>query len=143
MISHRKEDFWDYARSKPEDSDLVGTYRGTLVGESKIVETMSLGDIILTLETNGTGQVSALPVFDSSGRRLLTSISVDVLWRVGKPYNPDGEEWWLEITLRVQSPISGAVKMLILERCPPYRFFMIVGDPDDDVGVELKRVANQ
>jgi hypothetical protein len=143
MIVHRNN-FWDYARSKPQDTDLIGTYRGTLVGASKIGDAASLGDITLTLETNGAGQISALPVFDAGGRKLLSSISGDVVWRVSKPFNPNGEEWWLKITLLAQSSISRAVKeMLVLERCPPHRFFMIVGDPDDYVGVEFKPLANQ
>ena len=64
------------------------------------------------------------------------------MWRVGKPFNPNGEEWWLEIRLLAQSSTSRAVKeMLVLERLPPHRFFMIVGNPDDYVGVEFKRLA--
>lgn len=133
------DNFWDYARSKPQDIDLIGTYRGTLVGESKIADASSLGDITLTLETNGAGQVSALPVFDAGGRKLLSSVSGDVVWRVSKPFNPNGAEWWLEITLLAQSSTSRAEKqMLVLERRPPHRFFMIVGNPDDYVGVEFK-----
>ena len=136
------DNFWDYARSKPQDADLVGTYRGTLVGESKLGDAASLGDITLTLETNGAGQISALPVFDAGGRKLLSSISGGVRWRVSKPFNPNGEEWWLGITLLVQSSTSRAVKeMLVLERHPPHRFFMIVGNPDDCVGVEFRLLA--
>jgi hypothetical protein len=143
-MSLHRDNFWDYARSKPQDTDLIGTYRGTLVGESKIADATGLGDITLILETNGAGQVSALPVFDTGGRKLISSISGDVVWRVSKPFNPNGEEWWLEMTLLAQNSVIGAVKeMLVLERCPPHRFFMIVGDPDDYVGVEFKRLANQ
>jgi hypothetical protein len=133
------DNFWDYARSKPQDTDLIGTYRGTLVGESRFEDAASLVDITLTLETNGVGQISALPVFDAGGRKLLSSISGDVRWRVSKPFNSNGEEWWLEITLLAQSSTGGTVKeMLVLERRPPHRFFMIVGNPDDYVGVEFK-----
>jgi len=136
------DNFWDYARSKPQDTDLIGSYRGTLVGESRFEDTASLGDITLTLETNGAGQISALPVFDAGGRILLSSISGDVIWQVGKPFNPNGEEWWLEMTLHAQSSTSRTAKeMLVLERRPPHRFFMIVGNPDDYVGVEFKLQA--
>jgi len=143
MTVHRDK-FWDYARSKPQETDLIGTYRGTLVGESKIADPTSLGEITLTLSKNGAGQISALPVFDTGGRKLLSSISGDVAWRVSKPFNPNGEEWWLEVTSVAQGSVSAAVKeMLVLERCPPHRFFMIVGNPDDYVGVEFKLLANQ
>jgi hypothetical protein len=139
----RRDNFWDYARSKPQEADLIGTYRGTLVGESKIGDATSLGDTTLTLETNSAGQISGLPVFDAGGRKLLSSISGDVVWRVSKPFNPNGEEWWLEITLLAQSSITRGVKeMLVLERSRPHRFFMIVGDPDDYVGVEFKPLAS-
>jgi hypothetical protein len=134
--------FWDYARSKPQDSDLIGTYRGTLVGESRFEEAASLGNVTLTLEMNGAGQISELPVFDAGGRKLLSSMSGDVVWRMSKPFNPNGDEWWLEITLLAQSSSRRTVKeMLVLERCAPHRFFMIVGNPDDYVGVEFKRLA--
>lgn len=66
----------------------------------------------------------------------------DVVWRVSKPFNPNGEEWWLEMTLIAQSSTRRAMKeMLVLERRPPHRFFMIVGNPDDYVGVEFKPLA--
>ena len=136
------DNFWDYAKSKPQDTDLIGTYRGTLVGESRFEDAASLGDITLTLETNGAGQISALPVFDAGGMKLISSMSGDVIWRVSKPFNPNGEEWWLEMMLLAQSSTSRTVKeMLVLGATPPHRFFMIVGDPDDYVGVEFKLAA--
>jgi hypothetical protein len=93
MISNER-DFWDYARSKPDESDLVGIYTGTLVGKSRIEEPTLLDDVTLTLENDGAGRISALPVFDPEGRKLLSSLSGDVLWRVGKPYDLHGEAWW-------------------------------------------------
>jgi hypothetical protein len=138
----KADNFWDYARSKPQDTDLIGRYGGTLVGESAFDDAASLGNITLTLETNGAGRVSALPVFDAGGRKLLRSLSGDVVWRVSKPFNPNGEEWWLEMTLTARSSTGREVKhFLVLERRPPHRFFMIVGNPDDYVGVEFKLLA--
>jgi hypothetical protein len=141
MISKDRE-FWDYALSKPDESDLVGVYTGTLVGDPRVEKPTHLEDVTLTLGTHGVGSVSALAVFDPEGRKLLSALSGQVTWRVGKPYDPHGEAWWLEITIRLSDSTDETTKqMLILEQRPPHRFFMIVGCPDDYVGIELRRVT--
>ena len=69
------------------------------------------------------------------------------VWALDDYGDPDNEEWHIMLETKRSAdspkktwgPCSGW-GMLILSRHPPYRLYKVIGDPDNDTGMEFERV---
>ena len=140
--------FWDYTKRKPEDNDLVGTYK---LLKSRLPTELDRSirekDFAITLNADRTAILTDVPKFDGFGDNLVCRLSGSATWALNGGTNGD---WGWDITFNYHpatKPSAGECDhekgisgFLVLSRHAPYRLYQSVGDPDSDTGVEYRRV---
>lgn len=138
---------WDHPKDRPNESDLVGTYRiykvrlpSTGVGFDKNAR--------ITLRADRTAVFSSVPEFDDFGQKFVCGLSGAATWKLG-----DGTDWgwsvWFQDYVPAIKPIAKECDLRnvviggpqVLSRHAPYRLYQIVGDPDSDTGIEFERIT--
>ncbi len=141
--------FWEYTKTRPNDSDLVGRYqilKARLPNElSRSVRERSSE---MNLEANHVVVFNDVPEFDDAGQKLVCRLSGTANWELD---NHVGEGW--SILFRDYHPKTKPVARecdlhnvmwdgtFILSRHAPYRLYSIIGDPDSGAGIEYARVG--
>jgi hypothetical protein len=141
--------FWDYSKTKPADTDLVGSYR---VLKLRLPDDLSRQvaekDSLITLNADHTATLTAVPEFDRFGQKLACIWSGSATWKLDDKINVG---WGWSVAFQNFHPSSKVNTtqdcnrqdniwgILILSRHSPYRLYEIVGDPDSDTGVEYER----
>jgi hypothetical protein len=141
--------FWDYSKTKPQDTDLVGSYRVLKLRlPSDLSRQVTEKDSRITLNADHTAILVDLPEFDIFGQKLECRLSGSATWKLDDTIN-SGWGWSVafqnfhpssEVTTRDCNYQDFIWGILILSRHPPYRLYEIVGDPDSDTGVEYQRL---
>ena len=142
--------FWDYTKTKPNETDLVGSYKVRLFSGSfgSAYGFQGNKNITLTIHRNHTAVLSSMPGFeDSQGQyKVICTFSGAAVWQLDDHGDPDHDVWywetqtgqWVRSRKNTSGPCNGW-EFLILSRQAPYRLDMTVGDPDEDTGIEFER----
>src|ERR1700730_6403292 len=80
--------FWDYSKTKPEDTDLVGSYRVLKLRlpddlSRQVTEKSSR----ITLNADHTATLTAVPEFDGFGQKLECRWSGSATWKLNDKIN--------------------------------------------------------
>ena len=139
--------FWDFTRSKPGESDIVGTY--------EIIKLRVPGDLMwsvqqkpptLTLNADHSAIFTDFAVFDAFGDTLRCRLSGKGTWQLENYPAADG--WQVDFedfhpttkpTARECDREKTGWPLTILGQHAPYRLYDYVGDPDSDTGVEYRK----
>jgi hypothetical protein len=140
--------FWDYTKVKPNDADMLGTY--TFLKSSG-----SFGyghgyqgnrDISVTLHADHTASLSEMPSIEPDQYKTLCTYSGPAVWALDDHGDPDGDEWYVMIETKQSADSKKKTwgpftwwELLMLSRRPPYRLYKVIGDPDNDTGLEFGR----
>jgi hypothetical protein len=88
-----------------------------------------------------------MPDIESDKYQVRCVYSGPGVWQFDDYGDPDGGEWHVMIETKqsADSPKKTwgpctAWSMLLLSRHPPYRLYQVIGDPDNDTGLEFGRV---
>ena len=139
--------FWDFARKKPQDSDLVGSYKVLELRLPEEQRRLVGGDPRITLRRDHTADLIALPEFDVFGKGIECIVSGTATWEL---YNSTWD-WYVEFKnyhatnkgsageCKRENTIWGSP--VVLSRHAPDRLYDYVGDPDSDTGIEYHRFA--
>ncbi len=140
--------FWDFTRTKPQDSDLVGNYEILTLRLTDKQRRLVGSDPRITLRRDHSAELIGIPEFDGFGEGLECVMSGTATWKL------DGDGWgwnvWFENYHATNKGAADECKWenstcegsLILGRPAHYRLYEYVGDPDSDTGIEFQRLAN-
>jgi len=141
---------WDYTRTKPKDTDLVGTYKVLKLRlPTELNRSVRERESTITLKADRTAILTDVPMFDGFGDTLVCRLSGSVNWELDQGFS-GGLGWSLNFqhyqpatkpTTSECNYESTVWSMDILSRHAPYRLYATVGDPDSDTGVEFERVS--
>jgi hypothetical protein len=140
---------WTYTFTTPKEIDLVGEYRATRYhGDLRGIDGLSvLTNIQIALLADHTAQASSLPEFDGFGDVVICSLSGPANWSASP--GPGTQDVVLHFKQAAKSNVS--VQHPGLKRCTndwtatilghsaPYSFYLSIGDPSENRGVELIR----
>ncbi len=141
---------WDYTRTKPKDTDLVGTYKVLKLRlPTELNRSVRERESTITLKADRTAILTDVPMFDGFGDTLVCRLSGSVNWELDQGFS--GRLGW-SLNFQHYQPAtkpttsecnyeSTVWSMDILSRHAPYRLYATVGDPDSDTGVEFERVS--
>jgi len=141
--------FWDYGKTKPVDTDLVGSYRVLKLRlPSDLSHQVTEKDSRITLNADHTAILAAVPWSDGFGEKLECRWSGSATWELNGKIDSG---WGWSVSFQNFHPSSRVTdtqnckrdliwEILILSRRSPYRLYEIVGDPDSDTGVEYERL---
>jgi hypothetical protein len=140
--------FWDYTKTKPKQSDLLGTYVPIKVRLPVDLErSVRQKNASIDLVSDHTAVFSNVPKFHTSGEAIVCTLNGSAQWRLGEPFSRlDG--WTVEFSNYQPATALAAPdckrenttwSILILSKRAPYRLYTTVGDPDSDTGVEFGR----
>lgn len=141
--------FWDYTKTRPNDSDLVGTYKVLeLRLPSGLGQAVREKSSAITLKADHTAVLTNVPEFDGFGQKLICRLSGSASWALNDAINSG---WGWSVAFQNYHPATPTTQecdyensiwaILILSRHAPFRLYAIVGDPDSDTGVEYERVG--
>lgn len=83
--------FWDYAKTKPNDSDLVGNYKVLDVRlPSELAQTAREQASSITLKNDHTAVLTNVPEFDDFGEKLVCRLSGSASWGLNHTINSGG-----------------------------------------------------
>ena len=71
---------WDFARSRPKDSDLVGIYKVLKVSGSP-AGLQSTATVQIVLRADHTAEISAIPEYDGFGERIVSILTGKGTWQ--------------------------------------------------------------
>jgi hypothetical protein len=143
--------FWDYTKTKPKETDVLGTYKilklrlpGDLSNSVREKETK------INLAANHTAELTEVPVFDDSGQELICRLRGSAHWDFyDQTANLGGWTLTFQDYIPATKPTAKECEfgdsmgsLLILSKQPPYRLYAMVGDPDSDTGVEFQSVSH-
>lgn len=141
--------FWDYAKTRPNDADLVGRYQILKVRlPNELSRSVRERNSEMDLEANHVVVLTDIPEFDNFGQKFVCRLSGTANW---EPDNRIDGGW--SILFRNYHPKTKPVARecdlqnviwdgtVILSRHPPYRLYSVVGDPDSGTGIEYARVG--
>jgi hypothetical protein len=137
--------FWDFARTRPKDADVAGTYRIVKLRiPSELRHLVRERDAQITLKADHTAVFVDIPVFDGSGEKLICELSGSARWELDKSF-----DWYVVFENYHASPKpaeqgckyenSAWDFFTVLSHHAPYRLYEYVGDPDSDTGLEFGR----
>ena len=142
---------WDYSKEKPKEFDVAGDYKITKL---RIPSGASSGidqDAHVTLKSDGTAVFTAVPEFNISGKKPICRLSGSATWKL-ETRKVNGVPWVLQFQNFVAVPKPVVPKcdlgseafgeIVVIGRKFPYRLYQIVGDPDDDAGIEFQRLEH-
>jgi hypothetical protein len=141
--------FWDYSRERPNELDLLGTYKFFKSSGSFGYGHGYRGNrnVAITLYADHTASLSAMPSIEPDQFKLPCTYSGPGVWTLDDHGDPDGGEWHVMIETKQSTDSQKKTwgpcswwEMLILSRHPPYRLYKVIGDPDNDTGLEFSRV---
>ena len=80
--------FWDYSKTKPVDTDLVGSYRVLKLRlPSDLSRQVTEKDSRITLNADHTATLTAVPEFDGFGQKLECRWSGSATWELNDKIN--------------------------------------------------------
>lgn len=136
---------WDFAKTRPKDADLVGTYRVVKLRiPDELRHLVRERDARITLRADHTAAFVDIPQFDGFGQKMECELSGSAIWELDK-----GRSWSVsfqnyhaspkpaERGCKYENSIWGFFP--VLSRHAPYRLYEYVGDPDSDTGIEYGR----
>ena len=127
---------WDYSKSKPQDSDLAGTYKLLkLMLPSELDRSVRERNSTITLKADHTAVLTDVPEFDGFGDNLVCRLSGSANWALDDRINSG---WGWSVVFRNFHPTSKPTSpecsyensiwgVLVLSRHAPYRLYEIVG----------------
>ena len=142
--------FWDYTKTRPQDADLVGTYKLLeLRLPSDVEHSVREKAFTITLNEDHTATLTDVPEFDGFGQKLVCRLSGTATWALDDGINSG---WGWSVAFQNYHPLTKPTAhecdlqnsiwgILVLGRHTPYRLYAIVGDPYIDTGVEYERIA--
>jgi hypothetical protein len=141
--------FWDFTRSKPRDSDIVGTYKIIrLRVPDDLMSSVQQERSTLTLNADHSATFFDFAVFDASGDTLRCRLSGKGTWQLERYISADGWQVDFEDFHPTSTPTAHECDrektswpLTILGQRTPYRLYDYVGDPDSDTGVEYRKVG--
>jgi hypothetical protein len=139
--------FWDYARAKPKESDLPGRYKILKIRLSTDLAKQIRGqEPSLKLNADHTALLANFPRFDGFGDRVDCSRSGIASWSLHKDLGSSGwqvafEDYRPSMAAAACGQENSIWPVLLLGQKPPYRFYLTVGDPDSDTGIEFQKAA--
>lgn len=141
--------FWDFTRSKPNDSDIVGTYKVIeLRVPDDLMSSVQQKPSTLTLNADHSAMFTDFAVFDAFGDTLRCRLSGKGTWQLERYVSADG--WQVDFddfhpTTKPTAPECDRERtgwpLTILGQHAPYRLYDYVGDPDSDTGIEYRKVG--
>jgi hypothetical protein len=132
---------WDFTRSKPKDTELVGTY-WVLKTSGSPPSFRLTSDVRITLNADHTAAVYGIPEYDPSGERIECIVSTSGTWEVGAGSDLTLEFWPKDADRRQHGTSQcgrSNTPLWLLGQRKPYRLYLCIGDPDSDVGIEFSR----
>ena len=137
--------FWDYTKVKPNDIDMLGSYKFLKSSGSFGYGHGYQGNrnITVTLHADHTATLSAMPSIEPDQYKTLCTYSGPGVWALDDHGDPDGDEWYVMIETKQSADSKKKTwgpcswwEMLILNRRPPYRLYKVIGD----TGLEFSHV---
>jgi hypothetical protein len=133
--------FWDFTKSQPKESDLVGTYV-ILKTSGSLPSFHSAPNVRVTLNADHTAAFSAIPEYDEWGETLMCTSFASGTWKLSRI-----GEWTVNFWPNERSPNktgrqecdSMNTPFWVLGQRAPFRLFLSIGDPDNDTGIEFRR----
>jgi hypothetical protein len=144
--------FWDFTKTKPKETDLVGAY---IILKLRLPSDLRFAgqvrDAAIVLKTDHTAVLTEVPEFDDSGQKLVCRLSGTARWELnGQPGGASGWSVTFRDYLPAADPTEGECKLQnslssipILSRRAPYRLYAIVGDADDGTGIEFEKTGHR
>jgi hypothetical protein len=150
--------FWDYTRRQPKEPELVGSYKIRKLSRASFVPASfrPSKDVWMVLNADHTAVLSGIPAFDGFGDVMLCAFSGPATWTTYARTS----DWWVDLRSKLQKG-SGRLEpsgkradsvlpkldcganwnqpLLVLGQHAPYRLYLTVGDPDEDVGIEFQK----
>ena len=141
--------FWDYTKTKPTEGDVTGTYKiFKLRLPSELGVDVRQRNTGITLESDHTAVLSDFPEFNDAGDKLVCTLSGNAKWSFDNEISSLGWSVVFQDYHPLNTPSASECVyenrlwgIFILNQRVPYRFYLNVGDPDSDTGVEFKRVG--
>src|SRR3989442_2907186 len=127
---------WDYTKTKPKDSDMVGTYKVLKLRlPSDLGRSVREKDPALTLNADHSAVLTDVPVFDGFGDTLVCRLSGSANWALDDGINSG---WGWSVAFQSYHPSTKPTTrdcdyensiwgILVLSRHAPYRLYAIVG----------------
>jgi hypothetical protein len=142
--------FWDYTTTKPNDLDMVGGYRILKIRlEGDLSNLVQEKAASINLRPDHSVVFIEVPEFDESGQKLVCRMSGSARWKLDDKISSD-QGWSVEFqdfnsdTESVPhecNPGQMAWGVFVLGRHAPHRLYTVVGDPDNDSGIEYQWVG--
>jgi hypothetical protein len=141
--------FWDYSKTKPTDAEIVGTYTILKLRlPNELGSAMRQRNTAIKLEPDHTAVLIDFPEFDDAGEKLACTLSGNANWSFDDEISSLGWSVVFKDYHPLKTPTAQECQfenrvwgILILNQRVPYRFYLDVGDPDSDTGIEFKRVV--
>jgi hypothetical protein len=140
---------WDYQVFMPKEADLIGTYKVVRYHRVDAIEGLSKKDPIqIVLNTDHTVEFSDFPEFDGFGDFVICKLSGPGIWALTRGLPTPEIQFELKAVPKSAVPESpyvrrcyGNFSLPLVGHLNPYRLYVSIGDPDDDMGIEFERVT--
>jgi len=141
---------WNYTITAPKEIDLVGEYRAVRYnGDFRSVNGFSINDPIeIVLSADHTAQGSALPKFDGFGDFVLCKLSGSADWAISSGLGSQDLVLHFKLAPKIIASEHPELRrctndweVTILGHHAPYSFYLSMGDPGEDKGIEFIRTS--